>query len=185
MKHFLQQMTKMFYCSIPITGLGKWITTGTNEFLKPLNDMISVNVCLISLTLSIQRNNWLQHLPVAPILHWIYSVCLLIYRGDLTGSHCNEWTLLKALLHLTMMQFCSDLCSKEVKSKLQIKSKTTAWKNQNIFVFREPYLIFNTILIWCFLPKNTFLKVLPVGISHSVGVELWNQGAAAIMKCLN
>lgn len=54
---FLQQMTKMFYCSIPITGLGKWITAVSNEFLKPLNDMISVNVCLISLTLGIQRNN--------------------------------------------------------------------------------------------------------------------------------
>ena len=54
---FLQQIIKMFYCSIPIIGLGKWITTESNEFLKPLNDMISVNVCLMSLTLSILRNN--------------------------------------------------------------------------------------------------------------------------------
>lgn len=28
---FLQQMTRMFYCSMPIIGLGKWITTVSNS----------------------------------------------------------------------------------------------------------------------------------------------------------
>lgn len=54
---FLQQMTKMFSCLMPFIGLGKCITAVSNEFLEPLNDVISVNVCLISLTLSILRNN--------------------------------------------------------------------------------------------------------------------------------